>query len=93
MTTASRGASGVDSSITSDCTVDATIAKSRTAFAVLNSFGIDTCCSGGASLADAAARAHVDASALLRALDAAHRYAEVSTVPVLPPPACSCGCR
>ena len=94
MTTASCCASCVDSSITSACTVDAAIAKSRASFAVLNSFGIDTCCGGDRTLADAAAHAHVNTSALIGALEAAQQGQVLSPLPLRPPaPACSCGCR
>ena len=83
-----------DSAVTADCTVNAAIAKTSGALAVLNRFGIDTCCGGRASIADAAIEARIDPIDLLAALN----RSESSTAPepsrALPQAAsCSCGCR
>ncbi len=83
-----------DPSITSRCTVDAVIAKFPVAGAVLNGFGIDTCCGGRASLEEAAAHARVNTSVVIAALDAAERDAERQPARAMPlAPTCSCGCR
>ena len=49
-------------------TIDEIIAHHPSSIAVLNAFGIDTCCGGGDSLANAAAHARVDVASLLAAL-------------------------
>ena len=83
-----------DSSITAECTVDAVIAKAPNAASILHKFNIDTCCGGRATIGDAAARAHVDATRLLGVLAAVQRKPQstqpAATLPVAP---CSCGCR
>ena len=81
-------------SMTDTCTVDAVIAKSPTAHAVLNEFGIDTCCGGSKSIGAAAAHARVDASAVIGALEVAQRNEGASLLRTLPQiKSCSCGCR
>lgn len=83
-----------NASFTSDCTVDAVIARSPVAGAVLNTFGIDTCCGGSASLGEAAVRAHVEAPVLLDAIGAAQRSYDAAPARVLPQaPSCGCGHR
>ena len=80
--------------MTDTCTVDAVIAKSPAAHAVLNEFGIDTCCGGSKSIGEAAAHARVDASAVIGALEAAQRNERASPLRSLPQiKVCSCGCR
>ena len=94
MSNSSSSSSGTDSLITSCCTVDAVIGRSPIAGAVLNGFGIDTCCGGNASIAEAAAHARVNASVLIAALDAAERDAARPLMPaVTVAPSCRCGCR
>ena len=94
MSNSSSSSSGIDSLITSHCTVDAVIGRSPVAGAVLNGFGIDTCCGGNASIAEAAAHARVNVSVLIAALDAADRDAARPLMPALTPaPSCRCGCR
>lgn len=81
-------------SITADCTVDAVIARSESARAVLHAHKIDTCCGGRDSIAEAAIRADLDTAALVALLEAAAHDAEpvVANEP-LPIKACACGCR
>jgi iron-sulfur cluster repair protein YtfE (RIC family) len=50
------------------CTIDALIARQPGTIFVLNAFGIDTCCGGSDTIAEAAAYAHVDPALLLGAL-------------------------
>ncbi|MEO5816797.1 MAG: DUF542 domain-containing protein [Gemmatimonadaceae bacterium] len=64
--------------ITTDDTVDAVIAMTPDATAVLNTFNIDTCCGGRASIGEAAAHAHVDPATVIEALQAK---------------SCGCGCK
>jgi regulator of cell morphogenesis and NO signaling len=51
-------------------TVNEIIEKHPTTVAAFNALGIDACCGGDASLAEAAKRDGVDLDALLAALDA-----------------------
>lgn len=82
------------SSITTDCTVDAVIATTPAAVAVLNAYRIDTCCGGHATIGDAAAHAHVDPAVVIDALQAARRSNVPETAHVLPlVKSCGCGCR
>lgn len=82
------------SAITVTCTVDALIAKSPVAVAVLNDFGIDTCCGGTVAIGDAAAHARVDPAIVIGALEAALRDGTVPTPrAVAPLTSCNCGCR
>ena len=59
------------SGIAATSIVDDVVARHPGAFSVLNAFGVDTCCGGAASLAEAAAHAHVDVLTLVRALQGA----------------------
>ena len=94
MSNLSVTSSCADLSITPRCTVDAVIGHSPVAAAVLNGFGVDTCCGGRGSLAEAAVHARVDVEILIAALDAAERDAENRPALALPvAPSCSCGCR
>jgi len=52
-------------------TINEFIAKNPSAIGVLNAFGIDTCCGGADSLAEAAERHGIDPESLLLALAAA----------------------
>lgn len=81
-----------NSTITADCSVDAVMQKSPTAQAVLDRFGIDTCCGGSASLRDAALHAHLDPAMVLDALNAQQPIATASAAPRILPQATSCGC-
>ncbi len=54
--------------ISADWTVNDTIARFPDAIAVLNTFGVDTCCGGGLSIAQAAQANGLDLDALLRAV-------------------------
>ncbi|MEO8336361.1 MAG: DUF542 domain-containing protein [bacterium] len=64
--------------ISTEDTVDAIIASTPNATAVLNQFNIDTCCGGHVSIGEVAAHAHVDPSTLIDALQAKR---------------CGCGCK
>ncbi len=79
-------------SITADCSVDAVMRKSPAAQAVLDRFGIDTCCGGTASLRDAALHAHLDPAMVLDALNAPPPAAAANAAPRILPQATSCGC-
>ena len=80
--------------ITTDCTVDAVIAKVPAATAILNAHNIDTCCGGRASLGDAALRAHVDPLVLIGLLAAEpHDVGPVTSDAALPVKSCGCGCK
>ncbi len=57
-----------DMPVNSDTTVNGTIARCPEAIAVLNRFGIDTCCGGGMSISDAARAQGLDPSILLEAI-------------------------
>ncbi len=61
--------SNPSSAIDPTSTIDAVIAHHPSSITVLNAFGIDTCCGGGDSLADAAAHARVDVATLVAALE------------------------
>jgi iron-sulfur cluster repair protein YtfE (RIC family) len=74
-------------SVTANCTVEATIAKSPVASAVFNAFGIDTCCGGRATIEEAAARAHIPASVLLAEIE----RAGMTNGRISAPPSCGCG--
>ncbi len=50
--------------------VNEAISRDPRSIAVFNRFGIDACCGGGASIADAAARDDADVAVLLAALNA-----------------------
>ena len=81
-------------SITPDCTIDAVVARSPSARAVLDAHHIDSCCGGQDSIGDAANRADLDTAALVALLEAAARDAEL--LPTDEPPSvkgCACGCR
>ena len=94
MSNLSVSSTSSDSSITPRSTVDAVIGQSPVAAAVLNGFGIDTCCGGRSSLAEAAMDARVDVAILIAALDAAERDAANQPALELPvSPSCGCGCR
>ncbi len=80
-----------DGDITSECTVNAAIAKSPRAASVFNGFGIDTCCGGRASIGEAAVQAHVSTDVLLEALRSTDVVA-VSNVKPASGGSCSCGC-
>ncbi|MEP6990361.1 MAG: DUF542 domain-containing protein [bacterium] len=58
--------------------MDEIIADAPIAISVFNAFGIDTCCGGAVTLADATVHAHVPLATLLAALDAAIRDANGS---------------
>ena len=92
MSDVSSCANCTNSSITADCSVDAAMRKSPTAQAVLDRFGIDTCCGGSASLRDAALHAHQDPAIVLEALNATQPNAVESVAPRTLPQATSCGC-
>lgn len=77
--------------ITAECTVEAVIARSPSAIAILNAHNIDTCCGGRATIGVAALHAHVDVSELVALLQAAPARAETST-PDAVPAAKSCNC-
>ena len=80
--------------ITTDCTVDAVIAKVPAATAILNAHNIDTCCGGRASLGAAAAHAHVDPSVLIGLLAATPREIGAVASDAAPPAKpCKCGCK
>jgi len=80
--------------ITTDCTVDAVIAKVPAATAILNAHNIDTCCGGRASLGEAAVHAHVDPLVLIGMLAAApHDVVPVTSGVSRPVKSCSCGCK
>lgn len=75
--------------ITTASTVDDAVARSSSAIAVFHDLGIDTCCGGGATLAEAAASSGVDLITLLATLATeAERDGGLSR-----PAAPSCGCR
>jgi iron-sulfur cluster repair protein YtfE (RIC family) len=57
--------------IDADLTVNEAIRRFPATVAVFNDFGIDACCGGAASLAEAAARDGADPAALLAAVRAA----------------------
>ena len=80
--------------ITTECTVDAVIARVPAATAILNAHNIDTCCGGRASLGEAAAHAHVDPLVLIGSLAAApHDVVPVTSDISRPVTSCSCGCK
>ena len=80
--------------ITTDCTVDAVIAKVPAATAILNAHNIDTCCGGRASLGEAAVRAHVDPLVLIGLLSVApHDVVRVTPDALPPATSCACGCK
>lgn len=80
-----------NSSISADCTVDATVKKSPSAQAVLDRYGIDTCCGGSASLREAALHAHLDPDVVVASLNAAPDDVTTTASRALPQ-ATSCGC-
>ena len=80
--------------ITTTHSVDAAMASLPVAAAVLNAFGIDTCCGGHATIAEAAAHAHVDPAVVIDALDTASRDAVRKPASALPQAkACCGGCK
>ena len=54
-----------DTAIDPACSVNDVIARYPATIAVFNKFGLDTCCGGGAPIADAARRDGADIDALL----------------------------
>ena len=93
MSDANSCASCTSSSITADCSVDAVMRKSPTAQAVLDRFGIDTCCGGSASLREAALHAHLDPALVLEAITAPQPVAVVAPRTLPQATSCGCGCR
>ena len=80
--------------LTTANTVDDAIATAPSATAVLNAFGIDTCCGGRSSISEAAERAHVDATTVIEALDMTRLHAASVPAAALPQAkSCDCGCR
>ena len=80
--------------ITPSCTLSEVIAGSAGATAVLNEYGIDTCCGRSASLGAAAAHAGVEPATLIGSLMAASQDAMAASLSAVPQVAsCSCGCR
>ena len=77
--------------ITATHSVDAALATTPVAAAVLNVFGIDTCCGGHATIAEAAAHAHVDPAVVVDALDAASHDAARKPGSALPQAKVCCG--
>lgn len=57
-----------ETAIDPGCSVNEVIARYPATIAVFNKFGLDTCCGGGAPIADAARRDGADVNALLEAL-------------------------
>jgi iron-sulfur cluster repair protein YtfE (RIC family) len=55
-------------SIDAACTINALIAQQPASIFVLNAFGVDTCCGGSDTIAQAATHAGVDPARLLGAL-------------------------
>jgi hypothetical protein len=66
-----RATSATDSPVSPETTVEAIGRRSPRALAVLRGFGIETCCGGGLTLAQAAASAGVPVETVLRALGGA----------------------
>jgi len=94
MSDAPTCATCTNSSITSDCTVEAALQKSPASAAVFDRYNIDSCCGGKSSIRDAALHAHVDPDVLVGALNAAPTTAPTETPRSLPQAAsCGCGCR
>ena len=94
MSAATLCANSSNPSVTADCTVDAVLKKSPTAQAVLDRYGIDTCCGGSASLRDAALHAHLDPDLVVSALNAVPGVAPIAPLRALPQAtSCGCGCR
>ena len=80
--------------LTAASTVDVAIATAPSATAVLNAFGIDTCCGGRSSIGDAARHAHVDVATVIEALQTAGRDDVQAPAGALPQAkSCHCGCR
>ena len=80
--------------LTAASSVDAAIATGSSATAILNAFGIDTCCGRRSSIGEAAAHAHVDATTVIEALEVAGRDDVPTPAPALPQAkSCTCGCR
>jgi len=61
-----------------DLTINELLLQHPTAVTVLNAYGIDTCCGGGNSVAEAAACDGIDLDELLAALREAATKAEVA---------------
>ncbi len=82
------------SSISAASTVNAVIASVPAATSVLNAHNIDTCCGGSVTLAEAAARAHVDLPALITLLTTKEgNVVRTGQDVALPAATCACGCR
>ena len=64
--------------IDQDLTINEVLLKYPSAVSVLNAYGIDTCCGGGDSVAEAAACDGIDLDELLSALREAASKAEVA---------------
>jgi regulator of cell morphogenesis and NO signaling len=64
-----RRGSGTALAVTPDETVGAIGARAPEALAILRRFGIDTCCGGSLTVAQAAASAGVPVATILRALE------------------------
>ena len=77
--------------ITTAHSVDAAMTTGPAAAAVLNAFGIDTCCGGRATIAEAAAHAHVDPATVIDAIATASRDAEHKPASALPQAKVCCG--
>ena len=58
----------VDNVIDTNVSVDQMVARHPETMPVFNRFGLDTCCGGGAPIADAARRDGADLDALVQAL-------------------------
>jgi iron-sulfur cluster repair protein YtfE (RIC family) len=80
-----------NSSVTTNCTVEAAIAKTPVAAVVFNAFGIDTCCAGRSTVAEAAARARVSPELVIAQLERARALSDADEVPAAP--SCGCGCN
>ena len=95
MSDTSSCANCTNSTITADCSVDAVMRKSPTARAVLDQFGIDTCCGGSARLRDAAIHARLDPAIVLDALNVPQPVGLAATAArtLTQAPSCGCGCR
>jgi iron-sulfur cluster repair protein YtfE (RIC family) len=64
--------------IDQDLTINEVLLKSPSAVSVLNAYGIDTCCGGDDSIAEAAACNGIDLDELLAVLREAASKAEVA---------------
>ena len=57
------------SSLSASCTVDAVLARYPSSVHVLNAYGVDTCCGGAATIAEAATHIRVEPSELLASIE------------------------